>query len=695
MSTSRLIVGTSALVTLLCLALATAQVAAEPPQVELPVRHVVLFTNGVGYFEHAGTVVGTQEVELPVAPEHMDDLLQSLVVQDLGGGRIEAVRYGARDPLQRLLASYAVDLSSDPTLAQILAQARGEAVRVEVDETVRGVIVNVERVEVTDAPPRILVTLSTATGLRRLALDEVREVAFERAALQAEFEAALAAIARYRGGDAATVRLRFVGEGEREVRVAYVREMPVWKPSYRLALGAAGAAELQGWAILDNPTALDLDDVSVWFVAGQPISFVASLFEPVYVDRPRVGPTVATGFVPPTDAGQFAPATSRGLAAPSPAMMADAFAEMAAPSAPAFGGAIGGAFGNGLGGGVEAAAEGVAGGATFAYRVTEPVSVGRFESAMIPIVTGDIEAHAVSFHDARVLPAHPLRGVRLVNDTGLHLAAGPVTVFDDGGFAGQAMMADVVPGDSRVLTYAVDLDIAADVGSDTEPEQVVAASLRGGVLESTWRTRITTRYRLERRGEAERFVVVEHPKRAGFEVVAPAEPTETPTTWRFGVALGDPAEGDPTVPTHLDCDDEGCVLEVVMERLDGRRIALTNLGGDQLAFYLANVELSPADREALTAVLEVQRRIADIDRSIVALEARVNDVFRDQSRIRDNMGVLDRTSALYRRYLADLEAQETELRDLRDRIGALRDARAAAERERNDLIERLGAGAGG
>jgi len=667
----------------LAFALAWAQPAPASTAVELPVRHVVLFTNGIGYFEHGGTVVGTQEVELPVAPEHMDDLLQSLVVRDEGGGRIEAVRYGARDPLGRVLGSYALDLSGDPTLAQILAQARGEAVRVETSESLRGVIVNLERVAIPDGAPQTLLTLSTATGLRRVALEEVREVAFERAALQEEFEAALAALARYRGGDAATVRLRFVGEGVREVRVAYVREMPVWKASYRLALGAPGEAELQGWAILDNPTALDLDDVSVWFVAGQPISFVADLFEPVYVDRPRVATHVAKGFVPPTDAGQFAPAVaSRSLAAPSPAMMSDALAEFAA--APPM-------FGEGDGG-VVAAAQGVAAGSTFAYRVAAPVRVGRFESAMIPIVVATIEAHEVSFFDASVLAGHPLRGVRLVNDTGLHLAAGPVTLFDAGGFAGQALLADVVPGDSRVLTYAVDLDVAADAARSGEPERVVAASLRGGVLESTWRTREVTRYRFEARGGADRFVVVEHPKRAGFAVVSPAEPTETPTSWRFGVALGEPTAEDPTVPVHLACAaDAPCVLTVTMERLDARRIALSNLGGDQVAFYLENVELSAADRAALTALLEVQRRIADMDRSVVGLEARVNDVFRDQSRIRDNMGVLDRNSTLYRRYAGDLEAQENELRDLRQRIVTLREARAAAQQELATLIARFGA----
>ena len=672
---------TLALVAGLALAMAAAQTPAETLPVELPVRHLVLFTNGVGYFEHVGTVVGTQEVDLPVAPEHMDDLLQSLVVRDLGGGRVEAARYGARDPLGRLLASYGLDLSGDPTLAQILSQARGEAVRVETSESIRGVIVNVERVTVPDQAPRSLLTLATDGGLRRLDLDEVRSVAFESAALQAELDAALAAIARYRGGgDAASVRLRFVGEGTREVRVAYVREMPVWKASYRLGIGEAGRAELQGWAILDNPTALDLDGVSVWFVAGQPLSFIASLFEPVYVDRPRVGVATAPSLAPQVDAGQFAAPSARMFAAPAPAMMADAVAEAAT------------AFFDGRGG-VEAAAEGVAGGATFAYRVSEPVRVGRFESAMIPIVVADVEAHAVSWFDAGVLPGHPLRAVRLVNDTGLHLAAGPVTVFDEGGFAGQAMMADVVPGDARMLAYAVDLDVAVVVATSSEPESVVAVSLRGSVLESSWRSRLTTSYRLEPRADADRFVVVEHPKRAGFAVASPEGPAETPDAWRFGVALGADAAADPTVPTHLACDDDACVLTVVMERVDGRRVALSNVGGDQLAFFLQNVELSDEDREALTAVLAAQRRMAELDREIVALEARVNDVFRDQARIRDNMAALERNSTLYRRYLADLETQENELGRLRDRIAELRTARVEAQRALDALIEGLAAGA--
>jgi hypothetical protein len=100
--------------------------AVASPEATLPVTAVTPFTNGLGLFTHEGTVEGSAALTLPVPLAGMDDLQQSLVVEDLGAGRIEGVRYGARDPLARVLASYAIDLSRDPSFAAILAQARGE-----------------------------------------------------------------------------------------------------------------------------------------------------------------------------------------------------------------------------------------------------------------------------------------------------------------------------------------------------------------------------------------------------------------------------------------------------------------------------------------------------------------------------------------------------------------------------------------
>ena len=648
--------------------LAAAQGDAEVA--ELPVTRVVLFTTGVGYFEHAGTVVGDQELELRVATEHMDDLLQSLVLADLDGGSVRPVRYGARDPLGRVLGSFALDLSGDPTLAQLLGQARGEALRVETDVVVEGTLVNVERTTTGEGDARTLLTLATADGLSRVVLEEVRTLRFESAALRAELDAALASIARARDADTQTVTLRFEGTGERRVRVGYVREMPVWKATYRLVLGDAGRADLQGWAIFDNPTSLDLVDVEVAFVAGRPISFVSALFEPVYAPRARVEAAVAEAFVPEADAAVFGDFALRAAPAPSAMAMESAF-DFAA------------------GGGVEALADGAATGATFAYRVRDPVSVGRFESVLVPILVADVEAPRASFHDGSA-GRSPLQAVRLVNDTGLHLAAGPVALFDAGGFVGNALLGDVPPGDERWLSHAVDLGVEVTTETSGEPEELVSVLLRGGIVETAHRLRLRTTVRVSDVDEP-RFLIVELPRVDGVEVVAPTPaPTPTADALRFGVALAG-AEGDATVPTHAECAaGASCTFDVVFERVEQRTVALGFVDPQEVRVYLQNADLSAEDRAVFERYVDLQGQLVALDRATAEAQGRLDAVFRDQERVRQNMAALDRDSALYRRYLADLEAQEDEVDALEVRLADLADERRTVQEAIDALVAGLG-----
>ena len=653
---------------------------------DLPVTQVVLFTSGVGYFEHAGTVTGDATLELAIGTEHMDDILQSLVLQDLDGGTIRPVRYPSQDPLGRILSGYELDLSGNPTLADLLSQARGERVRVDAGSPLEGTIVNVEHV-VRAEESETWLTLNTDDGLVRVSLAEVRRIQFVDAALQAELEAALATLADVRGDDTRTVTLAFRGDGERRVRVGYVREMPVWKTSYRLVLRPDGMADLQGWAIVDNPTDMALRDVQLSFVAGQPISFVTSLYPPVYVDRPRVDVATAPTVVPPQYEEEFADSANRS-AAPSAAEAAAPMGDMlqlAPQLAPQLGGA-----------GVEAMALGARTGATFVYRVDEPVTVGRHESAMVPIVQQSVPAQRMSIFDESILAERPLRGVRILNDTGLHLAAGTISVFDAGGFTGNARIADMLPGESRILTYAVDLAIAVATEQAGEPERVTAVRLQDGVLVTEVRDRIRTTYRFDADTEDGRFLVVEHPKQSGYDVVAPeTAPAETPTAWRFGVAMAgsdtpsrsvDATFGEP-IPTHLTCSGtEPCTLEVVLERVDLRQLAILNITPDQLVFFLENVELSSEDRATLQQILELKRQLVELDRRIAEVQTQLAEITAEQSRIRENMGALDRNSSLYRRYVSDLEAQEDAIDALQTELDELRDQRATLQSGLDDLI---------
>jgi hypothetical protein len=670
---SRLVTVLAAVIALVCApALAQGPVAAP-----LPVTRVVLFTTGVGYFEHTGTVEGTQEVDLLVAHEHMDDLLQSLVLEDLDGGSVHPVRYGSRDPLSRALSSYALDLSGDPTLAELLAQARGEALRVEAGETFEGVLVNVEHAPRRDGGVVTLLTLSTDAGLRRVPLDEVRTITFERETVRADLAAALAAIVRARDAEANVVRLRFEGVGERRVRVGYVREMPVWKTTYRLVLGEDGRADLQGWAIFDNPTNLDLVDVQVAFVAGRPVSFVSALFAPVYVTRPRVAAASAQGVVPPVDAGAFAPAARS-------AAMAEAAAPAPAPTL--------------RNGGVSAMASGATTGTAFAYVVAVPVSVGRFESAMIPLLVTDVPATRVSFHPSGASPGAPYRAARIVNDTGLHLAAGPVTFYDAAGFAGTAMVSDLPPGGERLLSFAIDLGAHVATESRGEAEGVVSVTLRGGVLETVQRSRLRTSVDVVATDGLARVVVVDVPRRPGYEVVAPPEgPWETPDALRFVVALGADAAATAAAsagPVHARCEpDATCRLDVVFERLESRTLALAAVDAERLAVFLENPTLGPREREAIEAVVSLQRRLVAAGRDLSAIQSRTDAVFRDQERIRQNMLAIDRASSLYARYLADLAAQEDELVVLQVRREEIAAHRRALQEELDELLADLAANA--
>src|SRR5206468_6812074 len=100
------------------------------PAVALPVTRVVLFNSGVGYFTRGGEVDGDARVDLVFPEEDVNDLLKSMVLEDLGGGRVAAVSYDSREPVERTLSSFAINLNGNPTVAQILQQARGERVEV-------------------------------------------------------------------------------------------------------------------------------------------------------------------------------------------------------------------------------------------------------------------------------------------------------------------------------------------------------------------------------------------------------------------------------------------------------------------------------------------------------------------------------------------------------------------------------------
>lgn len=667
------------------------------PDAELPLTAITLYRSGVGNFQRQGFVAGAARVQLRFDTDQINDILKSMVLLDLGGGRIDAVSYASREPLERRLASFAIDMSKNPTIAGLLDQIRGAPVRMtSIDGEASGTVIGVETRQV-PAPEgsvvmRPYVNLLTSAGIKSVDISTLRSFEILDKDLQGELERALTAISEQRSENVKTVDLSFDGAGNREVFVGYIHEMPVWKTSYRLILpeeiGVAGRPApggqptLQGWAIVENTTDEDWKDVELSLVAGQPVGFQMDLYEPLFLTRPTV-PVPVIANVGPTlyERGRGVGQSALQDADEEMAMEADARsfdrrAGGAPASAPASARMRASVSGEQMAG-YAAASQARAGevGEVFQYTIDTPVSIDRQRSAMIPIITSALDGRRVSIYNRGALSDHPMRGVELTNSSTLQLLPGPIAVFDGAAYAGDAQIGHIVPGDKRLLSYAVDLNVDVQT-QDAGDWQVQRIRIVDGVLEQTVKQVASVTYTLENKDkEASRTIIVEHDKLYGYTLTAPSQASETTETlYRFEIAV--PA--GQTKP-----------LTVTQEQVTAQRLALLSWDLNTFLDYQRQGKVSQAVIDAFRTAAGKQKAINDQQSTISRLENERNEITRDQSRIRDNMGRLDRTNELYSRYVQTLTSQENRLEAINTEITTARQRQAAAQADLESYLRNL------
>ncbi len=285
---------------------------ANPAAAKLPVRRVVLYKNGVGYFEHLGRVRGSQDVHVDFTSAQLNDVLKSLTVLDLSGGRITGVDYNSEAPLARRLATLRLSLGERPTTAEFLGALRGARLEVRSGNgpQLAGKLLSVERKTRTGAGPGWTVetdeiSLITDSGeVRSVDLNASTSVRIAEKDLQVEVGRYLRLIASSRDQDVRRMTISTTGTGERNLYVSYISEVPIWKTTYRIVLPSKADKKplLQGWAIVDNTVGEDWDGVELSLVAGAPHSFIQQLSEPFYGRRPVVALPESVQLSPQTHA---------------------------------------------------------------------------------------------------------------------------------------------------------------------------------------------------------------------------------------------------------------------------------------------------------------------------------------------------------------------------------------------------------
>ena len=695
----------------------------------LPVTRVILYKNGVGYFEHAGHVRGSQDVNIEFTTAQLNDVLKSLTVLDLGKGRITGVSYNSAAPLEKRLGSLRLPVGENPTTAQFLDALRGARVEVRSGSlAASGRLLSIEEREVLtghDAPKadgtdeqtsrgRIGLTqvslVSDGGEVRLFDLTPATSVRVTEKEVNEEVGKYLGLVASTRDQDVRRMTISTAGDGERNLLVSYISEVPVWKSTYRIVIPKDGKPLLQGWAIVDNTVGEDWKDVELSLIAGAPQSFVQELSQPYYTRRPVVELPENAMLTPQTHE-----ATIEGQAdivngeLRSPKMIATGVIGGVPGGVPggSMGGVLGGitsGSGGGMGTGVfrtngapppavavprpdatmiaDSLEQGTTVGETrelgdlFEYKLKDRVTIRKNQSALVPILQTRIDAEIVSVWNPS--DTSVLRALWLNNTSDLTLDGGSFNVLEGEAFAGEGLMDAIKPGEKRLLSYAADLGVLVDAKQKADHQRVTKVVIAHGTMTQSTQERQEDTYTIRNRDTSTRTVVIEHPARPGWKLADDAKPTESSASFhRFQLTV------EPKKTTTLLVKEYRPIINSYQ---------LTNVTDNEIKFFLDQKMINADVEKALRKIALQKNDITVLDAVITGRRAQVSSISEDQQRVRENMKALKGSSeekALVERYVRELNEQEDRVQALRREITEMQQKRDAAQSALNGMIEAL------
>ncbi len=656
------------------------------PPVSLPVRRVVLYKTGVGYFEHQGQVRDKQNVTIRFTSSQLNDVLTSLTTID-PKGQISGISYNSVAPLDQRLSALRLPLGPAGTAFDVLASLRGA--RVEVTATsapLQGRLLGIERKVYngrdTQREVQEFSILTDAGVVHSYELSPAVSVRVIEREMRQEIGRYLDVIGSTREQDVRNMVIATTGSGERPLFVSYVSEVPVWKSTYRLVIPASGSPFLQGWAVVDNTIGEDWTGVELSLVAGSPQSFIQQISQPFYTKRPIV-PLPAHMLMTP----QTHDPALRGADEPIE------FSRIVGERFPGGieGGVPGGVMGGVLGGlpaapalpfdqlrDIEPAALASDLGDLFQYRIKEPVTLHKNQSALVPIINTSIGVEKVSLWNRGGMSGHPLRAVWLSNTTGLTLDGGSVTVIDGNAFAGEGLIEPLAASAKRLVSYAEDLGVIVTGRLQSAPSRVSRVRARDGILIHETEERATWSYAIRNEEASPTTLVIEHRLRKGWKLAEGQTPAEV-------------AADAPRFRVPLAANQE-TVLVVREVKTGETRIHVAEVS-DAILTELSQ-RGAPAGRllAALKPVLDKKTALAALERTQANLTAQHTTIVNDQQRLRENMKAL-RGSAeeklLLQRYTRQLDQQETTLESLRQEIAKTEKERETTRAELAKLVAEL------
>jgi hypothetical protein len=648
--------------------------------------------------------------------------LQSLTVLDEGGGHIAGVNYNSTTPLAEQLKSLSLGMTDDPTSTELFQALRGQ--RIEVTGapggSFAGRLMDIEsRSEKVGAGDnastvdKLYLTLIASPGsVRVIELTPALSVRPLDANLQGQLDRYLELLSATHATGLRHLTLDALGQGQRQLRVSYISEVPVWKSTYRIVFPRTpnGSATMQGWAVVDNTVGADWDNVQLSLVAGAPQSFIQPLSQPIYTRRVEIPIATEEQLTPQThEAAEMkqdkvvnvqSEMMNNQLMAPSPVAHSARLASGGLGSGKGIGSGSGNGYGPGVGssfggamarnsadtvdgryeGSVDRVSDAIKDGDVttnafddfFEYALTAPVTIHKNESAMVPILQQELPAEHVTLWSEK--EQTPLRAVWLENKSKLTLDSGSFSIFESGEFAGEGLLDPIHPGEKRLLSYAADQAVRVNTTGRESRRTLHHVQISNGVIVETHMDIVSATYTATNHAEVDRVVLLEHPRRNN------------------GWSLDDGLKADETAPDlyrfRLPVAAHSTAKLEVRERGPEKTSVWLTSSTDQTNYLLDLVKRVPEALEKLKPVIDAQTALTDLNRRIAESKKTEETASADEARDRENLTALKGNDAA-KRFVDELNRAEDQLQATRKQTADLEQQKKEAVAKLNGLIAQV------
>ncbi|MFX1419402.1 MAG: hypothetical protein ACFE9N_10820 [Promethearchaeota archaeon] len=651
---------------------------------KLKVKKVIIFKHGVSYNILEGFLKGSGTFELEFKIDEMNDVLKSLFVLDTSAkGYISSISYDAALETSQLLKSIMLNIPDHDSLSSLVMQIKGAGVNLTVGggKKISGKIIGIEFVEKLIKEEKLtekqLILLQEDGSISKYNFSEIRSFEILNEEIKKDLEFFLDTVIAGKKKDAKKIIINCESGGDEEIErnifVSYIRESPIWKTSYRLIMSKQQAQEqkclLSGWSLIENTTNQDWEDIELSLVAGLPVSFIYSFYRPIFIQRPIIQPPKVLSARPTEieeglEMEKFEDYAMAEMEAKPMAMKKRAKASIAGarpPPAPA----------GGMGymqsvmsdteiydkvkSQVKTQTKDL--GELFEYNISNPVTIKRKQSALVPILTESIKAKKILLYNKNEHDKNPNACLEITNNTNLTLERGPATIIYDDNLAGEAIIPFLNKEDTRLLNYAIEQAVIVSHEEESENLRVHRVTFGSGYSYEYYYTNLMTTYKIKNKTDEEKELYLDHPKTYEYKIIdKPIEPEETPNYWRFKLTLK---------------PKDAVVFKLKEQKENYSSNYLWNYSKDDLlkrvGFYVKKKFINPELETKLKEIAELIQTLNDLRSKEDKLNEERDLMTEEQVRLRENISVLGEDSqsiSLKERYIKKLNTQENRFEEI-------------------------------